>query len=786
MRRLSLAVCDVISLLTKNRKVCHLSENWGAEHREAIMGSLPLQEKICSLHVAVVFHFTDGHVVVEMVSSSNSAMKKMKKFLQSLSPTNVLWEFPLKNPGLSPPRLQFWNELRYNFAVLVSDNIESRQNGTKVMKIQAVGFKGDEFISGAYDILSQVADGREKSINLRRDNDPDENVQRQQRGAIHGPEEAQKKGVGTSSSYASSGPSPVIAVYKFKAKDRHASHFFSSYEKMFQRFFLKKHNVSITCFCTTEPSVSSTTKCTGDVPHGNRPADSKSGEGGLCMLDMRGGSPAGMNAVKHYLSHMMERLAVQQVLFEQVSSQQYERIVQAKQHGIQAFFGQAYGAKEGALDPLAHGELLSLRMEPPLLHVHGAREGVSFPVDVVVFVCSPTATSSNGGHQHSNKGKMLMDTFRQLKRDILANFGSSRQISAGKDEELKDLERVRQFYQQALPARPCEGNSLGPVGTVPGTLQKKDQEQERDWRPRNFAQSPGLMSSPSMRSMSTMGEESMSSLFSQSTATSSGPSYFQPVGHINAKEGTIGMKLPPSVPFQEATEWRNTFSVLNLGLSARQLGSVNDGNQVWPREGGAQREGVLEMAADGEHSLLSDDLSLFSPNSFPTFLSPLSMHSAGHPPPLSPLYHHVGEEGRERVIEGINGIIDEEKSSFTANEKREKETSSLAASEAWSVAGPSSVPGRAATPLSYTEALLTPSSHVAAVTARAPSPPMRSAKDSAAESVYQRTVHWPHPSFRYMFLADHMKQRIQTTIQAVEFKVSIPCIKYSLLLLNGA
>jgi hypothetical protein len=48
-------------------------------------------------------------------------------------------------------------------------------------------------------------------------------------------------------------------------------------------------------------------------------SNTSNGEG-LCLLDLRGqpGSERDLHAVKHYLSHMMERLAVHQVLFDQV------------------------------------------------------------------------------------------------------------------------------------------------------------------------------------------------------------------------------------------------------------------------------------------------------------------------------------------------------------------------------------------------------------------------------------------------------------------------------------
>lgn len=300
------------------------------------------------------------------------------------------------------------------------------------------------------------------------------------------------------------------------------------------------------------------------------------------------------------------------------------------------------------------------------------------------------------------------------------------------------------------------------------------------------------------------------------------------VGVSCSDRGIGDLRLPTAaVPLEEAGEageWRNTFSLMDMNLELDfdvDLGR-EDGDC-----GGRERWDFQQWEAEEEgedHSLLSDDLSCFSSHSFATFMSPLSMHSASAPgrTTLSPAaYSHmadieeeeeggreVQEEGswtRSSIIEGINVIIDDGKAEADALGGSSQCSQSYCQSYSQSQRGSHVALHPPHPPLSYTEALLTPSTPSVPSTVAAgvtvsplhplPRPPSTHNQNSAStqdgdgdrdkvkerevESVYQRTVHWPHPSFRYMFLADHMKQRVQTTIRAVECKVSMMCSQCS-------
>jgi hypothetical protein len=880
VRKLSLAVCDVISLLTKNRKVLRMSNAWKLEHREAIMGSVPLQEKIFTFRTAVVFHLAEGSVMAEMLGASGNGIKKMSKFLHSLIPTNTTWVFPAKHLDPSP-RPRFWNAVRNKYAARILHTVETKRDGSQVMHVEVFGFRGEGLLAGAYEALSQAAAGRVQSLQLPYQSSEDEATQQPPPVPPHwtgmtggdkkaaGSDETLLKNSPTASSAGHNGTGPVIAVYKFKAKDRHASHFFSSYEKMFQRFFLRRYNVNVTCFCTTAPSSSRGNggggggdDSRGKERKGKGASQEENGDGGLCMLDMRGGTAVDMHAVKHYLSHMMERLAVQQVLFEQVDAGQYQRIVQAKQLGTRAFFpppptptaasAAASGrVSEGVLDPLAHGELLSLRMEPPLLHVQGSKSDREFlfPVDVVVYVCSPTASTTSGAgsghsHSHSSKVKGLMDTLRALKHDfMLAGSGGHGdghgEVEEGaRERELEELERVRKYYYQQqqqqqdrrgdgaslLSAEPPlsgahaevdtyglfgASSSLGSSAFSAPTAKRSAPFSRGHVSRQELGRAHTLTPSSSFGSLSTLGcESTLPSFFSlcASTPTSSCPSYYQSFEQCDMKEDCFGLRLPaPAVPLQEAADWRNTFDLLDLDLDLnRDLGRGGGrGGELYGERGGLEPQGRRWGAGDEEgggeeHSLMSDDLSCFSSHSFATFMSPLTMHSAPGRSSMSSMAEEAfggQEEGegalaRACIIEGINVLIEDRENNAGGGGGVDKRKGGMdstcgaaGASTGSAAPAPALTPTPAPTPapLSYTQALLTPPTRPlptpaeAAATAagKAPAlpPPVKSSKEAVGESVYNRTVHWPHTSFRYMFLADHMKQRIQTTIKAVECKV---------------
>jgi len=802
LRKLSLTVCDVMSLLTSNRKIHRFSDKWKPAHREAIIGSVALQDKIFSLRSAVVFHIMDNAVMAEIVGASCNGVKQMCKYLQSLQPIVETWSFPGETlaPEHNP---QFWNSIRSKFAVRFVRGRDFSKNGLTLMKIEASGFAGESYMTGAHEALSfelgqspmKVAVNETDHSNASSLNHTSVSAFRNNVSSVEAP----------------------FAVYKFKGKDRHASHFFSSYEKLFQRFFLRKYNVTISCFCTT--AITTRGKCGDENDTGNdthwkdgKVSDEENGNGGLCMLDLRSPSMASIQSVKHYLSHMMEHLAIQQVLFESVSGEDYRRIVQEKQRTSLAFFSSggisAANVSDAVLDPLAHDELVSLRMEPPLIQVHGSTDSreKNFPVDVVLYICSPVVTSKTKAQHTSNKAKHLTDSFRNLKKIMKAEKNGGNALKANharvtevmKEEsrsiELEDLDRVRRYFEQEQSLVKDTANDFeaiskhdstetlsiktgGVIGSTSLSLMQSSSPRKsiegRGVNHVSFQSQVQYASSPTHCSVSRESicgrhDNIGASIFSPSASTSTNSSLLQ---SFNPQVGQnfISEEVPltaPIAPSPTTTDWRNTVRLIDI-----------DRDPV--REPRMRRTLWDDGFADEDRSL-SDDISCFSSHSFNPFSSPLSVPSTPGMPgrcSMSPAsFSHAADVsindeesalGRACIIDSINVIIDEDDGS--GSKKRDNSLENK----------PQYLPGtdirgtavfmqsECAAPLSYTEALLTP--HVPP-----PAEPsenqLPSSQQSSQRKIYQRSVHWPHLSFKYMFLAPSMKTRIQSTIKAVDYK----------------
>ena len=769
-------MCDVISLLISNRKVHRCSEKWKSEHRDAINDSYPLQEKTLHLRASAVFHFLNGFVAAEIVGATAQGVKKMGKYLHSLQPSNTTWIFPAVKDVARANRHRFWSDVQHKYATKVSSCSELTRNGEQVMKVEVCSFTGGNYLRGAYDALSLAFGPAQATFQgtSKADQSLPEMRSLHSKADFLGPSST---GFGN----------PYFAMYKFQEKDRHASHFFSSYEQLFKRFFLRKFGVTVTCFCTTSRSVCGS--ISGDIDTDDKELqwkllkDDNSGEGGLCILDLRCHSEANIRSVKYYLSHMMEHLAVQHVIFEGVSSENYQRIVDVKQRCISAFLspigdGSSCTSKvtDNISGPLTNYDLVSLRMNPPLLHVQGALYYRHFPVDVVVYICSPTTPSHKRWRHTLSKAKQFADSFRTLKRAFQRERESGVEVRARhvrvdeviEDErrnvDIEDFARVRNKYTSernksdyqcdvvktsymANPQASSEAIEVGLTSPLPGlfTLHMEDNENKIEDRfcslPKSFCSKPG-MTCPMVNGVEV--DDLNPSLPTTSMATRS--LNFEQLDALSVDGVLEGCLSTPTAP-QEVPEWRDTVRICDMTHTLSQQG--NQRNIMW--------ENTVNTES---HCLISENFN--STHSLDAFVAPRSASSGIERCVMSPAgYDHVADcaslgddiSGHASIIDGINVIIDSEDGYEPTNNMQKAVKSPRVCIDERNSKFISR--GGCEPPLSYSEALLAPSS-------------LRLTKKT---DVYQRKVQWPHLSFKYMFLAPHMKQRIQSKIKAVEFKV---------------
>ena len=725
LRKLSLAVCDVISLLRTYRKVLRLSNSWKPEHREAFMDSIPLLNKIRLFSTIAVFHLADNSVVVELVGASCSGIKKMKAFLYALHPRFASWSFFVKSVDQILPS-NFWIMLNHHFGVFTTYDVECKNDGMKFLKVNAHGFDDSHLLADAHKLISRAAEGDMEPFGQRNSCELhacETGVQ----GQCHGkkyennrPEMVDRKFSSKNNSLTSRvercTSNPVISVFKFNPKDRYASHLFSCYEDVFKRFFLRKYDVVVNCFCNT---LSSSCK-TENTSHSKLLAESSSNAdreqendyGRLCMLDLRGKTSSAVNSVKYYLSHMSERLSVQRISFKSVSEIQYQKIVRAKQYGTGSFISNDRPSSNSAtVDPLEHVQLLSLLIEPPLFQLSGNRKYQNaFPIDVTVVVCSPHASIKN-----KPKFESLVESFYALKRAMLLDFddveldAEYRGISAVDNctlqKEYVELEQVERHCTALQLKETCDQY---PSHTL-------------DWE----SKSSGLFEAPHAL-------ERFNVSCSMKYPFPMKPEEYHHGTFSDISDISLSGNSKPAYP----SSLTSTSTPYRIGISSHVACNIPD-----------------DISCDTRKACRSCS---FNPNtsSF-TLCESLGSGMVDGGCSLCGAPNDVDDVvSVTHMIDGINCIIDD--TPFCHNvESRFVDDSSHARVS------------------SNSEALLTPPlySKSQAVSNIQSAEKSELSKVTVKDSVYQRTVHWPHPSFRYMFLSAHMRNRIQVAMNAVHHKV---------------
>jgi hypothetical protein len=261
----------LLAKLASNRKVLRL-HGWKAPHREAMMGSIPLNTMSQSYRTTVVFHVTDGHIVAEMMSTTDHGILRMSEYLKSLQPVESKWKFD--HQFLIPePRIRFWNSIRNKYAVMFEKNVIKG-----VLEVQAWGF--GSLLQDAHTELQSAALGKPL---------PPTTI-------VSAPK----------TEMISHLPVDSFQVAEYRMQDIEAGYFYKCYEEMFQSYLRHCHHVLVIA-----------------APASSQPAND------CLILDIRGYS-ADISSGKSYLDRLGQNLNSKQVSVHVVDEQMYRDIEDIK------------------------------------------------------------------------------------------------------------------------------------------------------------------------------------------------------------------------------------------------------------------------------------------------------------------------------------------------------------------------------------------------------------------------------------------------------------------------
>jgi hypothetical protein len=202
---------NLLAKLASNRKVLRL-HGWKAPHREAMMGSNPLNTISQTYRTTVVFHVTDGHIVAEMMSTTEQGILRMSEYLKALQPVEAKWKF---DPQflIPEPRIRFWNSIRNKYAVMFEKHLIKG-----VLEVLAWGFG----------TLLQDSHAELQSAALGRPIPPSTILSAPKADTIiaHAPPES-------------------FQIAEYEMQDLEAVYFFKSYEEMFQSYLRQNHHVLV-------------------------------------------------------------------------------------------------------------------------------------------------------------------------------------------------------------------------------------------------------------------------------------------------------------------------------------------------------------------------------------------------------------------------------------------------------------------------------------------------------------------------------------------------------------
>jgi hypothetical protein len=266
----------LLGKLSKNRKVVRML-GWKSQHREALMGSIPLNSASQRFRATVVFHITDGHIVSELMSCNEQGITQMSDYLRSLSPREAQWKFDPKHL-IPEPRTRFWNSLRNKHGVLFDRNLRKDK-----LDVLAWGF--GSHLDDAYDDVFSASMGKAP-------------VSHPMSAAPMLPQTRNKREIPNTMEIVScSSLSQYRSTYQFLHMD--SWYFYQSYEDMYQRYFLQRYQVRVS------------------------PQNSM---GGGVTLEIRG-APDGVRDVIQALNDLRDCINTHSVHFPSVDEKKYNEIV---------------------------------------------------------------------------------------------------------------------------------------------------------------------------------------------------------------------------------------------------------------------------------------------------------------------------------------------------------------------------------------------------------------------------------------------------------------------------
>jgi len=354
---------NLLAQLASNRKVLRM-HGWKAPHREAMMGSIPLNNVSQMYRTTVVFHVTDGHIVSEMMSTSEIGILRMSEYLKSLQPLEAKWKFETRYL-IPEPRIRFWNSIRNKYAVMFEKSVVKG-----MLEVQAWGF--GSLLQDVFTEVQSAAAGR-----------PIPPTTILSHPAQNTPAVPDKSNGITCDNL-------QIAEYRFKDSD--AAQFYLTYEDMYQRFLAHSFRVSVSIAPISLPREVVMNEC--------------------LILDIRG-RPDDISATTNYLDYLRHDLNCREVLISSADEKTYIEIEELKDNYLRGFVQEAIRLTSQNEDPLNCPGLISIRVVPP----QGLKK-LNFPINVTVYVCESSNTAQLHGNRsgQSPKMKRILDQFHSLSR----------------------------------------------------------------------------------------------------------------------------------------------------------------------------------------------------------------------------------------------------------------------------------------------------------------------------------------------------------------------------------
>jgi hypothetical protein len=227
---------QLLSRMNASRRVLRM-HGWKSQHREALMGSIPLNLMAQKCRASVVFHSTDGYIVSEMMALSEESIDQMAGYLKNLRPVEASWTFDSRH--LVPePKIRFWNAIRNRFGVM----FEKKQRKNK-LEVSAWGF--GELLDEAYEDVLAASQGNPVSYPTGSNSSASTAAVTFSGGGNSSRVPLLLPAPPASPAPPSSTPAPGIFSRRFVFQDPEAAAFFFSFEEMFAQFLKHTFNALV-------------------------------------------------------------------------------------------------------------------------------------------------------------------------------------------------------------------------------------------------------------------------------------------------------------------------------------------------------------------------------------------------------------------------------------------------------------------------------------------------------------------------------------------------------------